>query len=248
MNSLFEICCENIRKNWDKYENNIEYEYFTEFVNDLLWENWYKKFNIKKEEIKELKHFLNDETRNILIFENLCADNRRNYHILCDKLGLHHRSINPKDKKNTKNYRKRRDIYITKPEKWLWEFTKNPYSNKSKEYYEKRRKQSEYWKKIKNTSKFNEPFNRSHLNFEKICLCDLEDFDYSTIDFDDFLLSISKKLLDDERIVIYLCSSCEKRSICKEISSDRKFEDDFSPDDESIITIKYIQDYLYSIK
>lgn len=133
------ITCENMRKNWLTTNNDDK----TNTLYDLLWSNWYEKFNMKKDDffVKLLKNFIMNEPMNkatyiekisdtLLIIKGLDGYERKEMHVLCDKIGLHHES--------KQSGRKMKDFYIYKPEKWSWEYTiRNPYS-RDPEYYERK--------------------------------------------------------------------------------------------------------------
>ena len=157
MNSLIDISSETIRKNWLMYKDTIvETPYY-----DILWETIQKKFNIDSENVFYiiLKKFINNEDiiykkplydrihiikeyDNTLVFKGLGGNERKEIHLLCDKVGLHHESKIQTKKKNKKF------LYIYKPSVWLWEFTeKNPYSQ-SDEYYKNREIEREKKNKI----------------------------------------------------------------------------------------------------
>lgn len=145
---LTDIQIEFIKKNWLNYKNDINYSRYY----NLLWSNLENKFNIKNDDLylNIFKKFIYNN--DIFIYEKLIYDNRihieqitndiitlkgldsqerKNIHILCDKIGLHHDSRFHPKKLNKKI------LYIIKPLVWLWEFTeKNPYS-KSPDFYEK---------------------------------------------------------------------------------------------------------------
>ena len=62
--------------------------------------------------------------------KGLTPKERKDIHILCDQIGLHHNSV--LTKKNKKH------MHIIKPKAWKWEFSeKNQYSRPN-EYYEER--------------------------------------------------------------------------------------------------------------
>jgi hypothetical protein len=148
-NSL-NIPYEELRKDWTKYNSLISYD--SNMFNNI-WKDWINKFNIDTNDIfintfvsnfrefitkdkfidkicKSIQcHFnkLNDKT---LIVKGLNSEARKSIHKLCDKLGLHHQSINT-GKKN-------KHLYIYKPEIWLWEFTiRNPYSENDSVYLQR---------------------------------------------------------------------------------------------------------------
>ena len=66
------------------------------------------------------KHFVIQENETTLILKGLDYHDRKHVHLLCDKIGLHHKSVQKKKNKH---------LWIYKPVVWLWEYTgKNPYS------------------------------------------------------------------------------------------------------------------------
>jgi hypothetical protein len=168
MDSLKNIASNVIRENWSVYKDIINNSPYYE----ILWKDLENKFNISKNDIylPILKKFINNklfirkkpylnritiilEDNKTLILKGLDGFDRRQVHLLCDKIGLYHRSkINLK--KTNKKF-----LYIYKPDIWLWEYTvKNPYS-KSDEYYAKR--ESEY--KIKQ-DQINEKLSSQYCN------------------------------------------------------------------------------------
>lgn len=143
MESLENIVCENIRRNWSDHKDDVTNNYY-----ELLWKELIQKFKIYDTDIffRILKKFIENklvyhkkpllnriyvviESDDILILKGLTSEERNEIHLLCDNIGLHHQS---------KQVKKKRHLYIYKPELWLWEFSeKNPYS-KPVEYYKKR--------------------------------------------------------------------------------------------------------------
>ena len=140
---------DSIRQNWETYKNDIlpkSKKYIS------LWNDWYKKFNIDKNDVyvRILKDFIINnnfpDTRNVnnivciekcndntLIFKGLEGDSRKALHLLCDKIGLHHES----KPAQTKRKKYRRFLYIYKPATWLWEYTeRNPFSENDEVYKE----------------------------------------------------------------------------------------------------------------
>ena len=140
--TLQNISCEAIRQNWDtQTDNDITNSPFYDMVwND--WENKYAEFtknifypllknfvmgnNIGKNKPYKNQYYIIQENENTVILKGLSNYDRKQVHLLCDKIGLHHKSVQKKKNKH---------LWIYKPVVWLWEFTeKNPYS-KSDEYY-----------------------------------------------------------------------------------------------------------------
>lgn len=172
MNSLQNVVSENIRQNWNNYQEHLQidsYDY------NIIWDDWYKKHNINYEDVfvTVLRNFL--ENKNVenkkpifdriyitqqdektIIIKGLTGEERKNIHLLCDKIGLHHESKFHAKKRNKKN------LYVYKPNIWLWEYTeKNPYS-KGEEYYRNREIEREY--------KMNK--KRERLSRKYCCICD----------------------------------------------------------------------------
>jgi len=112
LDTLFSKSCECIRQNWNEYSKVISSSspYF-----QLLWNDWCQKFNINdNRNILSLKKFiLNNQASQFIIME-LSKIERKELHLLCDKIGLYHKSYGNK---------KERIIVIYKPDIWLWEFT-----------------------------------------------------------------------------------------------------------------------------
>ena len=167
---------EVIRKEWDTYKTVIDIK--SQFY-DIIWEDWYKKFNIDKKDVyvRLFKRFIEGDKIGIdciktkkvisdgdtIIIKGLDCLDRKEVHILCDKIGLHHNSkFNPK-KPNSKF------LYIYKPLNWLWEHTdKNPYS-KSDEYYKQneiKRKKREDKMKDRMNNKYCEGCGKTGLEVE----------------------------------------------------------------------------------
>ena len=137
-----DINIKNIKTNWNDYKNNISKE-----THEMLWNDTIKKFDINENNnyFHILKKFIdkknfsskNDEivleNEYTLILKGLTNNERKKIHKLCDKIGLHHKSIK----------KRKKQLYIYKPEVWLWEFSeKNPYSE-SDEVYKQREIQSQ---------------------------------------------------------------------------------------------------------
>lgn len=137
-----DISYETMREKWDYYSTIIRIPNSKEY--QAIWKDWREKHSVSKKKIKLLYDFIagkpiqsdidieitmikNKET---MILKDLDNRKRYQYHMLCDKIGLHHKS---------KTCDSCRHLYIIKPDIWLWEFTKpNPYS-KTPDFYEKRR-------------------------------------------------------------------------------------------------------------
>jgi hypothetical protein len=154
MQSLQELSSETIRKNWHIYKDHIV---INNYFYDMIWNNFYKKFDFNVDEMNyvimfrdfiegnDIKnndtpyHFIkeNDKT---LIIKGMDGEERKMIHKLCDKIGLHHNSVNKNKKK--------KHLYIYIPEKWSFEYTeKNPYSRED-EYYRNLEKQREKNKEL----------------------------------------------------------------------------------------------------
>ena len=143
MNTLEKISAETIRKNWNNYKNELNDT--TSIHYQILWDGWFEKFNIDKDDfyIILFKKFIENtkienteiiikENDSTLILKSLDGSERKEIHKLCDKLGLFHQS-KQHPKKQHKKF-----LYIYKPENWLWEFTeKNPYSEPDEVYKER---------------------------------------------------------------------------------------------------------------
>lgn len=136
---------EDIRKNWEEHKDKISKEQL-----ENIWESYEKKMEITDENIfyNILKKFISGEinynkplwdrihiileNENALLLKGMTGGERKEMHLLCDKIGLHHNSVEHPKAKNKKF------LYIYKPEGWCWEYTiKNPYS-KSEEFYKNR--------------------------------------------------------------------------------------------------------------
>lgn len=151
MDTLEKISAEVIRKNWNIFKKNLTD--ITSIQYQILWDGWFEKFNINKDDFYILlfKKFIeNDiientttiikENESTLILKSLEGSERKEIHKLCDKLGIFHQS----KKHPKKKYKK--FLYIYKPVNWLWEFTeRNPYSEPDEVYKER---EKNYKKKI----------------------------------------------------------------------------------------------------
>jgi hypothetical protein len=153
---IHEIGLEEIRKNWTKYSKEfVELNKLN--IKNILWEDLVKKFDIDPNDIYfiTLKKFANGEELVInetvkqpnIIYQNdstleikgLDGYERKTLHNLCDNIGLHHES--------KQTGKKKKSLFIYKPDEWLWEFSKpNPFSE-SKEYYQN--KEVEWKNKMK---------------------------------------------------------------------------------------------------
>jgi len=150
--TLQNISCDAIRQNWN---NHTDHGITNSPFYDIVWNDWENKYteftknifypilkkfvmgnNIGRIEPYEQQYYVIQENENMLILKGLGNDDRKHVHLLCDKIGLHHKSVQKKKNKH---------LWIYKPVVWLWEYTeKNPHS-KSEEYYKKR----EFEKQIK---------------------------------------------------------------------------------------------------
>jgi hypothetical protein len=160
--------CENIRKKWDTIEDKSPEIY------DLLWDDWFKKFNVDRIErcVRLLKNFIMNNTEtiknpidgcsiemqddnNTMLLKGLQNRSKRSkrkmLYSICTNMGLHYKiTTNPKNKKSM-------FLYIYKPKIWLWEYTvPNPYIVaveshviRSPKYYEQRREQAQEKKEKK---------------------------------------------------------------------------------------------------
>lgn len=132
---------EQIRKNWKSY--NQIYTDITEY--DAIWDDWIKKHKQDENNVyyKILKRFVESiifpdkqkatfqdftngnhiqvakKSQYKISLRGLDGDERKDVHLLCDIMGLHHVS---------ENYRGKRELCIIMPKGWSWEFSpKNPY-------------------------------------------------------------------------------------------------------------------------
>ncbi len=175
MDSLKDISCETIRQTWTEHKDEMANSPYYE----ILWDSLEKKFNLDTSDmyLRIFKKFINNEeinfskplfnqiyitqiNSNTLEFKGLDNDQRKNIHLLCDKIGLHHESkTHPKKNK--------RFLYIYKPNIWLWEYTiKNPYS-KSDEFYAQREVQRQI-----NQNKMKEKLSKRYC-----CICETNGWD-----------------------------------------------------------------------
>ena len=164
--TLQNISCDAIRQNWN---NHTDYDIINSPFYDIVWNDWENKYteftknifypilkkfvmgnNIGRIEPYERQYYVIQENENTLILKGLGNDDRKHVHLLCDKIGLHHKSVQNKKNKH---------LWIYKPVVWLWEYTeKNPYS-KSDEYYKLREQ-----KKIQQQQKFKDKMKRKYCN------------------------------------------------------------------------------------
>ena len=93
--TLFITTGETMRQQWDEYSKVVpttspEYE--------MLWESWYQKTNTKHDDpnIVILKEFIEDTKKTKLCLENYTSKERATMHVLCDKIGLYHKSTGKK--------------------------------------------------------------------------------------------------------------------------------------------------------
>lgn len=132
MDTLLNICNEEIRKNWPNYEHSIHKE---SHVYHIMWNNLYEKhgINCTKESVVMLRKFI-DSDQQQMILQKLSQTQRTEIHELCDKVGLYHmnRGRNP------------RLLRVWKPPIWKWEFTEeNPVAKAKREEYERKQKRRE---------------------------------------------------------------------------------------------------------
>ena len=164
--TLQNISCDAMRQNWN---NHTDYGITNSPFYDIIWNDWENKYteftknifypilkkfvmgdNIGRIEPYEQQYYVIQENESTLILKGLDNDDRKHVHLLCDKIGLHHKSVQHKKKKH---------LWIYKPAVWLWEYTeKNPYS-KSDEYYKLREQ-----KQIQQQQKFEEKMKRKYCN------------------------------------------------------------------------------------
>jgi hypothetical protein len=148
MESLQQLSTETIRKNWCK--NNYLFSIDSYFY-ESLWNDLYKKYEFEKNNEMEyvliFRNFIEGkdiistnnnyikEDNKTLIIKGMDGYNRKIIHKICDKIGLHHNSVQKKKGK--------KHLYIYLPNNWSFEFTeRNPYS-KDDEYYINLEKESE---------------------------------------------------------------------------------------------------------
>ena len=166
----------------NKTDEETYKEQIMEYRYNILWESLEKKMNIdntdryycllKKfidehvttqsfqyDEISSFAKigvYIEQKDKNTLVIKGLHPKDRKDIHLLCDKIGLYHQSISHPKKKN------KRFLHIYFPSQWQWEYTeKNPYS-KSDEYYEKREQDRQ-----KKEKEYQEKWSRKYC-----CLCD----------------------------------------------------------------------------
>ena len=105
VDTLLNMSCENIRHNWTGKMNKDDPYY------EIVWLNWYKKFNINEDnnEMEKLKKFIESNEKSLRIC-SLSSGKETNIGDLCIKIGLHHTI-------------KKGILNISKPRKWIWDFT-----------------------------------------------------------------------------------------------------------------------------
>jgi hypothetical protein len=113
---------ECLRRKWDYYSQKT-HPYKNHLRNkesqvyELLWDTWYDKFRVdpKNEKIQLLREFIENEFVTTCMYTSFTAYERKQYHELCDKLGLDHETIVLDCEK--------RALTISKPSVWRWEYT-----------------------------------------------------------------------------------------------------------------------------
>lgn len=145
MNTLQNISCELVRKDWINYKDIIstEQSYYR-----LIWNDWIRKHNIDENcpfvkivhcfiekspidsytKIKYKNYIFELESDNHLIIKHMSSPERKQLHNICDLLGLHHQTLFYQyvNKNNKTVNKKGFNVYI--PENWCWEFSEaNPY-------------------------------------------------------------------------------------------------------------------------
>ncbi len=113
---------ECLRRKWDYYSKET-HPYKNHLRNkenqvyEMLWDTWYDKFRVdpKNEKIQLLREFIENEFVTTCMYTSFTAYERKQYHELCDKLGLDHETIVLDCEK--------RALIISKPKVWRWEYT-----------------------------------------------------------------------------------------------------------------------------
>ena len=155
--TLLNISCDVIRQNWNIHKDNITNSPFY----DIIWSDWENKYNdfIKNIFYPILKKFILDhnighidnidlykyniiQEKNTLILKGLDKKVRKEVHILCNNMGLYHKSVKITNSK--------KDLLIYEAPNWLWEYTDpNPhcsigeYYKKKNQYHEQKRKKQQ---------------------------------------------------------------------------------------------------------
>lgn len=133
---------EEMRRTWNEHSAHTPQN-----VYENIWNDWCQKFDVSASDPNTLllKKFIENKiqpSRKCVLSENgnhltlygLKGPRRYELHVLCDKLGLHHKSTGDGGS---------RLLHLYKPEPWLWEFSaKNPYSE-APEAYQKRYQQKQ---------------------------------------------------------------------------------------------------------
>lgn len=136
MDYQYNILWESLEKKMDIHKTDIYYCLLKKFIDEReRQQEQTESIVIHDNEIQSFEKmgvYIERKDENTLIIKGLDGKDRKNIHLLCDKIGLHHQSISHPKKKH------KRFLHIYLPTVWLWEYTeKNPYS-KSKEFYEQR--------------------------------------------------------------------------------------------------------------
>ena len=126
--TLKNLSCAAIRQNWN---DHIKTGIIDSPFYDIIWSDWENKFTKCKRNTfyRVLKKFVmgenvgrivpssgqyivlqEDESR--LVIKGLDNDDRKQVHLLCDRIGLHHQSV-------LGNNKRRKHLWIYKPEVWL---------------------------------------------------------------------------------------------------------------------------------
>jgi len=146
MDTLKNLSCELIRKNWVSYSHVFTPgSPYHELYYEFLWETWGEKYDVSLEdthvllirnfienrlEIKkdsvDSTFFLESQSKsflsNKLIIKNLSSISRTTIHFICNKLGLKHKTVKSKTP-NVQRTIKNIEIQKETDKDWSWEFT-----------------------------------------------------------------------------------------------------------------------------
>jgi hypothetical protein len=140
MDYHYDILWESLEKKMDIHKTDVYYILLRKFIDEREQPNHQThqtetnliNNNTEIQSFEKMGVYIERKDENTLVIKGLDGEDRKNIHLLCDKIGLHHQSISHPKKKH------KRSLHIYLPTMWLWEYTeRNPYS-KSKEFYEQR--------------------------------------------------------------------------------------------------------------
>jgi hypothetical protein len=112
---LAEKSLDHIRRHWDEYISRVRFG-TPEF--DILWNAMCERLNIRPDQpyVETLKSFISNHSETEYRIPNLNNVERSKLHALCDKIGLYHESAG--------TTRADKTLVVSKPNVWLWDYTK----------------------------------------------------------------------------------------------------------------------------